>query len=173
MNPIPGKCPVCNNTLTVTHLQCGQCGTGIDGQFHLGPFQALNPEQLHFVETFIKCRGKIKDVEAELDISYPTVVAKLNSIVQALGYEVDEKDLSEVDQFEMYQARVLSPKVGAPYYPAPTAPTPPTPPTPPTAPTPPTPPMAPRLSAESRQQILDDLEEGKISLAEAMKKLHG
>jgi hypothetical protein len=33
--------------------------------------------------------------------------------------------------------------------------------------------MAPRLSAESRQQILDDLAEGKISAAEAMKKLHG
>ncbi len=119
MNPIPGKCPVCNNTLTVTHLQCGQCGTGIDGQFHLGSFQALNADQLQFVETFIKCRGKIKDVEAELGVSYPTVVAKLNAVVGALGYEVDDKDLSEVDQFEMYQAQVINPHVAAPRTPTP------------------------------------------------------
>jgi hypothetical protein len=170
MNSIPGKCPVCNNALTVTRLQCGQCGTGIDGQFHLGSFQALNPEQLQFVETFIKCRGKIKDVEDALGISYPTVVAKLNGVVQALGYEVDEKDLSEVDQFEMYQAQVLSPRH---HVPAPHHPIPPIPPVPPVPPTPPTPPFAPRLSEESRQQVLADLAEGKISAAEAMKKLHG
>lgn len=174
MNPIPGRCPVCSNTLTVTRLQCGQCGTGIEGQFHLGSFQALTPDQLQFVETFIKCRGKIKDVEDALDISYPTVVSKLNSVVKALGYEVDEKDLSEVEQFEMYQAQVINPRVPAPHHPAPPAPIAPVAPTPPVAPVPPTaPPFAPRLSEENRQQILDDLAEGRISASEAMKKLHG
>src|SRR5438309_933418 len=29
MNQMPGKCPVCDNTLNVTRLQCGQCGTAI------------------------------------------------------------------------------------------------------------------------------------------------
>src|SRR5438477_12463080 len=103
MNPLPGRCPVCSNALSVTRLQCEHCGTGIEGSFGLGRLQALTPEQLQFVETFIKARGKIKDVERELDISYPTVVGRLNEVVRAMGYEVDESELSDVDQFEYYQ----------------------------------------------------------------------
>jgi hypothetical protein len=41
---------------------------------------------------FIRCRGKIKDVEEDLGISYPTVVARLNEVVQAMGFEVRQED---------------------------------------------------------------------------------
>lgn len=166
MNQMPGICPVCANTLHVTRLQCGHCGTGLDGAFALGRLQALTPEQIQFVETFIKSRGKIKDVEGELGISYPTVVARLNEVVRAMGYEVDDRDLSEVDQYEMYEAQVIQPRIPGhmPHPPAP--PIPAAPPKPP-APTP------PRLSPERRQQVLNDLHEGKLSLEEAMRRLHG
>ena len=33
------------------------------------------------------CRGSIKDVEKELGISYPTVRAKLDEVISALGYK--------------------------------------------------------------------------------------
>ena len=159
MNPLPGKCPVCNDSLNVTRLQCGQCGTGIDGLFALGRLQALTPEQIQFIETFIKCKGKIKDVETELGISYPTVVGRLNDVVRSMGYEVDENESSEVDQFEYYQAQVLNPRgVRPPMAPAP--------------PAPPVMPGRPKISPEKRQQILDDLAEGKISTADAMKILN-
>src|SRR5687767_13708660 len=149
MNQMPGICPICANTLHVTRLQCGNCGTGIDGVFGLGRLQALTTEQVQFVETFIKNRGKIKDVEKELDVSYPTVVARLNEVVRAMGYEVDERDLSEVDQYEMYEAQVIRPRnlpghpghPGAPGVPGtpivpPGVPMPPTPAAPPKAPAP-------------------------------------
>jgi hypothetical protein len=164
MNPMPGKCPVCNNTLTVTRLQCGQCGTGIDGSFRLGRLQSLTAEQAQFLEVFVKNRGKIKDVEAELGISYPTVVGRLNDLVRAMGYDVDD-ELSEVDQFEYYQAQALNPA---------RIPSPPMPAMPPMAPMVPAPMVpAPKISPEKRQQILDDLKAGKITAAEAQKKLHG
>src|SRR4029453_7958087 len=151
MNPMPGKCPVCNNTLTVTRLQCGQCGTGIDGSFHLGRLQSLTAEQIQFVEVFVKDRGKIKEVEAELGISSPTVVGRLNDLVRAMGYDVDDSELSEVDQFEYYKAQAIKRSgIQASRAPAPSMP-----------PAPPVPP-APKLSLEKRQQILDDLAEGKI-----------
>jgi hypothetical protein len=165
MNQMPGRCPICDNELTVTRLQCGQCGTGIDGMFSLGRLQALNREQLQFVETFLKVKGKIKDVQDELDISYPTVVARLNEVVRAMGYDVDESDVSEVDQFEYYQAQVLNPQVSAPRAPMPPAPMVPAPPAPPAP--------SPKLTQEKKQQILDDLAAGKLSLTEAMKKLYG
>ncbi len=168
MNQMPGKCPICNSTLTVTRLQCGTCGTGIDGAFGLGRLQALTPEQVAFVEVFMKCKGKIKDVEDELEISYPTVVARLNEVVKAMGYDVNDSELSEVDQYEYYEAQVLKPQMPRmPAPPAPTVPAPPIPAIPPTSPTP------PRMSAEQRQKILDDLAAGKISAAEAMKKIYG
>jgi hypothetical protein len=164
MNQMPGRCPVCDSALNVTRLQCGQCGTGIDGLFGLGRLQALNKEQIQFVEAFLRCKGKIKDVEGLLGISYPTVVGRLNEVVRAMGYEVDESDMSEVDQFEYYQAQVINPQVGGPR--PPMSPTPPMPPTPPTQP-------VPKLSPEKKQQVLDDLAAGKISAADAMKKIYG
>ncbi|MEO6456741.1 MAG: hypothetical protein ABIO92_00485, partial [Chloroflexia bacterium] len=94
---------------------------------------------------------------------YPTVVGRLNDVVRAMGYEVDESESSEVDQFEFYQAQVLNPR----------GPRPPRPPTPPTPPMFPTAPGRPKVSPEKRQQVLDDLAVGKISTTEAMEILNG
>ncbi len=87
MHPVIGRCPVCSNPLAVVRLRCESCQTEISGNFALGKFQQLKPEQLQFIETFIKCEGKIKDVEEEMGISYPTVRARLRDVIRALGYE--------------------------------------------------------------------------------------
>ena len=87
MHPIPTQCPICGDELRVTRLHCDTCGTGIDGTFTIGRWLRLNRDQLAFAEVFIKRRGKIKDVEDELGVSYPTVVARLNELVAAMGYD--------------------------------------------------------------------------------------
>jgi hypothetical protein len=81
-----GRCPICGEELAVTRLHCGACDTQIEGRFRLGRFQRLSSEQLAFVEVFVKNRGIIKDVEAELNISYPTVRARLDEALRAMGY---------------------------------------------------------------------------------------
>jgi hypothetical protein len=43
-----------------------------------------------FVETFIRCEGKLTRVQEELGMSYPTVRSRLTDVIQALGYEVNE-----------------------------------------------------------------------------------
>lgn len=86
------RCPVCGDELRITRLQCDGCDAAIEGHFTLGRLQRLTREQMQFVELFIKCRGKIKDVEEELGVSYPTVVARLNEVVQAMGFEVRPED---------------------------------------------------------------------------------
>lgn len=88
---IISKCPVCSAKLIVTKLKCGKCGTVIENDFQLSKFEYLSNEQLDFMEVFLKCRGNIKDVEKELGISYPTVRAKLDDVVSALGYTVVKK----------------------------------------------------------------------------------
>jgi hypothetical protein len=93
-----GACPVCGGEMRVARMLCRQCGASLEGDFQLGEFLKLSPEQMHFVDVFLKCRGKIKDVEEELGMSYPTVVARLNEIIEALGYEAApaEEELAEL-----------------------------------------------------------------------------
>jgi hypothetical protein len=79
-------CPVCGDELTVTRLHCGTCDTAIEGRFRLSRFGRLSNDQLAFVEVFLKNRGIIKDVEAELGISYPTVRARLDESLRAMGF---------------------------------------------------------------------------------------
>lgn len=81
-----GKCPVCDQTLTVTELSCRRCHTKISGEFQLCKFCSLDKEKKYFAEVFIKCRGNIKEIEKELGISYPTVRKLLDEVIQALGY---------------------------------------------------------------------------------------
>ena len=88
MKPVIGQCPICQDTLNVTRLHCRNCDTAIEGHFTLGRLYTLTPEQLDFVETFIRCEGKIKWVEKELNMSYPAVRARLSSVIEAMGYEV-------------------------------------------------------------------------------------
>jgi hypothetical protein len=72
--------------MLVTELTCPHCHTKVQGAFELPALFRLTPEQLHFVEVFLRCRGHIKEVERELQISYPTVRSRLDQIIQALGY---------------------------------------------------------------------------------------
>lgn len=97
MNRIVGTCPVCSDEMRVVRLRCRGCGTALEGDFELARFLRLEPEQLYFIETFIRNRGKIKDVEEELGISYPTVVARLDEVIGALGHEAegDDRELAE------------------------------------------------------------------------------
>ena len=67
------KCPICAAQLKVVRLECDSCGTRLEGSFSLGRFHALSPDQLDFLETFIRARGNFKDIERELGISYPTL----------------------------------------------------------------------------------------------------
>lgn len=88
-----GTCPVCQNSLLATRLSCNVCHTEITGEFELSRFSYLNKEELNFIETFIRVYGNIKEMEKELDISYPTVKKMLEQVVSKMGFEArDTKD---------------------------------------------------------------------------------
>jgi len=91
MNAILGQCPVCGEPLEVTRLHCRACDTTIEGHFNLGRLSQLTPDQLAFVEIFLKREGKINKVGEDLGISYPTVRARLREVIAALGYPVEEE----------------------------------------------------------------------------------
>jgi hypothetical protein len=85
-NPVVSRCPICAEQLRVVRLECESCGTRLEGSFSLGRFHALSADQLEFLETFVRNRGNIKDIERELGISYPTVRSRLDALIRALGF---------------------------------------------------------------------------------------
>ena len=121
MHPIPSECPVCGGELFVSKLHCRECDTTIEGRFITGPFANLTPEQVQFVEIFIRNEGKLIHMESELNLSYPTIRNRLHEVIRALGYEPGKGDT--------------------------------------------------RLTEEERRRILEDLDKGHITSAEAMEML--
>ena len=98
MYQVPTECPVCHDELIVTRLTCRNCGTALEGRFSMEKLFQLTPEQLHFVEVFLRCEGKLNRVQDELGLSYPTVRSRLEEVIQALGYEVARKDEAGIDE---------------------------------------------------------------------------
>jgi hypothetical protein len=79
-------CPVCSNELTVTRLHCRSCGTTLEGDFSVGRFGRLSRDQLTLLESFLRSRGNLRDMERELGISYPPVRSRVEALVRALGF---------------------------------------------------------------------------------------
>jgi hypothetical protein len=124
MNQLPSSCPICGGEIIVTKIYCRECDTTIEGRFRTsgGPFSQLTPEQLAFVETFVRSEGRINRVEGELGLSYPTIRNRLHEVIRAMGFEPGGEEPAG-------------------------------------------------LSDEKRQQILEDLDQGRISAEEAMRLL--
>ena len=121
----PSICPVCGDKLTVTRLNCPSCDTTLDGRYQFSRLEQLSLEQRAFVELFVRCDGKLNWVAQELKLSYPSVRARLDEVIRAMGYEVHEAPPAEEKQ----------------------------------------------RNAEARQAVLNDLAAGKITSAEAIKRL--
>ncbi len=78
-------CPVCQGELMISRLHCRSCGTALEGEFGVGRFGRLSREQLSLLESFLRSRGNLKEMERELGISYPTVRSRVDALVRALG----------------------------------------------------------------------------------------
>jgi hypothetical protein len=86
VHDVIATCPVCAGELTITRLHCRACGSALEGEFGVGRFGRLDREQLALLESFLRSRGNLKEMERELGISYPTVRGRVDALVRALGF---------------------------------------------------------------------------------------
>lgn len=86
---IPSRCPQCNGPLRTSQLHCPKCDLAIAGDFARCRFCELPAELMEFLEVFLRCRGVIRQMEAELGISYPTVRARVDKLLRALGLDAE------------------------------------------------------------------------------------
>ena len=137
------RCPSCNGQLYPRVLVCDSCGLKVEGDFVMNEFGSLTPDELHFLRVFIYCEGRIRDMEAALGVSYPTVKGHLASIKQKLNLSSPRfRAPSEPPEPSDQPAVAQSAKGGAA--------------------------AGPAVSAD---QVLDGLESGQISYKEAIKLL--
>lgn len=101
----PAQCPVCGADMVVTKLRCSHCGTELSGEFAPCRFCRLEDRHLRFVETFLRRRGSIKEVERALGVSYPTVKNMLDAALTALG--LDEKPEQRVLREKEERSEIL------------------------------------------------------------------
>ena len=125
MKTLPTQCPICGGDIQVTRFNCQECDTTVEGHFEIGRFLRLTPEQLQFVEVFVRCEGKLNRMEEEIKMSYPTLRSRLLEVIRALGYEPGREE--------------------APV----------------------------KISEEERKRVLEELEQGRISMEDAMRILQG
>jgi hypothetical protein len=82
---IPSRCPVSGGEMYVSELTCEESGVVVRGKFRLPKQAALDEEKQAFLKVFLRARGVISTVEKELGISYPTVRARLDSLLSEMG----------------------------------------------------------------------------------------
>ncbi|MBA2254253.1 MAG: DUF2089 domain-containing protein [Chloroflexi bacterium] len=85
MRDVISTCPVCEHELAVTRLHCRECGTTLEGEFSVGRFGRLGRDQMRVLESFLRSRGNLKEMERDLGLSYPTVRSRVDTLVRALG----------------------------------------------------------------------------------------
>ncbi len=85
VHDVIATCPVCAGELTIARLHCRSCGTALEGEFGVGRFGRLDHEQMSLLESFLRSRGNLKEMERELGISYPTVRGRVDALIRSLG----------------------------------------------------------------------------------------
>jgi hypothetical protein len=67
-------------------MACSACDTRVEGRFSAAnEFASLADDELHLLRVFIHCEGSIREMEAALGVSYPTVKARLAALKQTLA----------------------------------------------------------------------------------------
>ncbi len=107
MRPLPTQCPISGGEIVVTRFYCPDSDITVEGRFYVAaPFAQLTPEQVNFVEVFVRNEGKLNRMEEELGISYPTIRSRLHEVIRSLGYEPG-RDESPVGLNEADRRRIL------------------------------------------------------------------
>lgn len=71
--------------MVISELKCPKCDLRIRKDFESCDFCSL-PEQDHeFLLVFLRAQGRITDMEKVLGVSYPTIKAKIDSLLKSLN----------------------------------------------------------------------------------------
>ncbi len=94
-------CPYCAGNTEVTEIHCPSCAISVRGKFETNEFSKLNGEELRFLRIFLQCEGRIKEMEAPLGLSYPTIRSRLGQLKEkVLGVPKSSSIKSTLEDLE-------------------------------------------------------------------------
>lgn len=85
-------CPVCKGNLRPARMVCEGCHLQVEGEFALPRLVRLPLEMRQLAEQMLLCGGNLKDLAAEVGVSYPTLRRKVDDMIAAL------KELKAADE---------------------------------------------------------------------------
>lgn len=95
------KCPNCHESLKITSLKCPECGLELRNDFDLSVFDQISEDQYAFLISFLKNRGNLKNLQNELQMSYPSAKKKLDELLEALGLESPAEELQITEEVDL------------------------------------------------------------------------
>ncbi len=87
MPQLSARCPYCFGKMRVSTLVCDECATEVRSRFTAPNFLALSADQQKFAMDFILASGSLKEMASKYGISYPTVRARLDRLIECLRAE--------------------------------------------------------------------------------------
>lgn len=82
---LPTQCPSCENLLRVSQLTCETCNTTVNGNYPLPVFLKLTPKEQEFILQFFMNSGSLKEMAAQVGVSYPTVRNQLDDMISHIN----------------------------------------------------------------------------------------
>ena len=95
MSTLISKCPSCRADLEISVLRCPECGLELKNNFELSAFDRLSSEKAAFLLAFLRNRGNLKNLQSEMQISYPLAKKKLDELLIDLGIADEEPEHAE------------------------------------------------------------------------------
>ena len=106
MSKLINNCPACHRDLEIAVLRCPECGLELRNRFELSAFDLLDGQKMDFLMAFLKNRGNLKNVQNELQISYPTAKKRLDDLLSTLGIAAEEQVSDEQEEIDVKDIKV-------------------------------------------------------------------
>ena len=103
------SCPHCDGDLRIAAKTCSSCGLELRGAFLENPLTNLTRAEQDFLLEFILCAGNFKALGERVDLSYPTLRARLDKIITRLQEMIANQRPDEV--LDAVERGALTPEV--------------------------------------------------------------
>lgn len=78
-------CLACQSTLAPIKLKCEECDVVYEGMFYFPRLMRLSADNMKLAEAFLLCGGNLKELSAQLGLSYPTLRKHVDAMIKELA----------------------------------------------------------------------------------------
>ncbi len=110
MDNFSNYCHNCAHKMQIKVMTCSHCHLQISGDIELPRLAQLTPQSRKFIELFVLSGGSLKEVGKILELSYPTVRNRLDTIIESLKKLNEEKKMQREDIVKKLEAGEITSK---------------------------------------------------------------